>query len=85
MEKGFREVVCPGSTVQRCGQKIRLTVTKKDYKKVVEVRCPKCDVVFQTTIPEPALRSGGKASSLFDEKDPFGFFKTADDIFNAKK
>lgn len=85
MEKGYRIVICPGSPAQRCGQKIRLTITKKNYGKEVSVRCPKCDLTFETTIPTPAMRPAGKASDSINEKGPFDFFKTVDDVFGSKK
>ncbi|MFA5997445.1 MAG: hypothetical protein WC791_03040 [Candidatus Paceibacterota bacterium] len=62
MEKGYRLIKCPGSTAQRCGQKIRLTITKANYGKVGTVTCPKCHLVFKTTIPEPAMRFAGKSA-----------------------
>lgn len=62
MEKGFRIVRCP----EPCGKKLKLTITREDYGKTVEVTCPACSLKFTTTIPVPAPRNGGRASQHDD-------------------
>lgn len=44
-----RQVQCP-----RCGQKLRLTVSEKNFGREVEVTCSTCRAKFQTEISYPA-------------------------------
>ncbi len=79
MEKGFRIVACP----EPCGKKLRLTITKAQYGKKLEVTCPQCSLKCTVTIPVPAMRPAGKASDPGDN-DPFDFLRKVNDIFGSK-
>ena len=80
MEKGYREVKCPWSVIQRCRFKIRLTVTVNDYGKTVSVTCPKCETKFRTTIPTPTVAEEKVDTQTTDDfmdglNELFGNFK----------
>lgn len=85
MEKEYRIVQCPGSTTQRCSQKLRLNITKEQYGKKIEVTCPTCGLTFQTKIPTPAKRPEGKAFEPIEEEDPFGILRQLNRIFGHNK
>lgn len=92
MEKGYRIVQCPGSTVQRCGRKLRLSgITEKDYNQRKNIRCPKCDLEFQTTIHAPEKEIEEQVPphdplrERVEEKDPFGILDQLNRIFGRNK
>lgn len=69
MEKGYRELKCPG-----CPKILRITITVVHYGKRIEVTCPYCFTKTRTTIPVPTVEEK-EESSFFDElSDIFGGF-----------
>ncbi|MBI5799009.1 MAG: hypothetical protein HZB10_03690 [Candidatus Yonathbacteria bacterium] len=81
MEKEYRKVKCPGSTVQRCGAILRLKISAKHYGKQVTVTCPKCGVKFQTRIPTPAEL----AKKCVDAMDDLFGMDALDELFGRPK
>jgi transcription elongation factor Elf1 len=55
------QVECP-----RCGQKLRLSVTEKNFGREVEVTCSSCTNIFRTVIPR--LRTHEEAMAAMSEK-----------------
>ncbi|HXK31620.1 MAG TPA: hypothetical protein VJZ94_02710 [Candidatus Paceibacterota bacterium] len=67
MEKGYRQVQCPG-----CPAILRITIAEAQYGKTLEITCPKCDTKCRATIPKPAKETaaGDPLSEAF--KDVLG-------------
>ena len=56
MEKGYREVKCPGTTKENgnsCNKIIRFRVSEENYGGTMEGKCPNCGQKLRVRIPLP--------------------------------
>ena len=69
----------------RCGRKLRIRITEKDFGKTYLAKCPECGPINRVTIPTPPEPRNNSPSQHKDEKSFEELLESFNNIFTPKQ